>query len=623
MDGRAVAGNIRPPAGTRLPGWLVATLTLGLGLTAADYALARLIGPWLVKDVPVGRLQASLNLIALVAFGVVLVVAFGAGLMGAARGIRRGVERRWANLVGVLFGCALVPGGLLTYALAEKLPISVRPTEINLGLIAAGAVTGWLVSELRRGQIRRAKPEMGASQMISAALILTLTGVGFAPSVQGGSRQRAQEAAAINSGDIVAAQCDLISIEESGQLEIALIGVTLGASFAYKETGYANGTWEAEVTEGLQGGLTLGLGEHIGAQALTGTALAEGLSLSMKALGDLERVNTYEIPQKGPADRTVKLELLNFLDSTVMLPGESQLSAGDGTSAILAQYQAEYPTVTDLSLNGTLNFSVEAGVLILYNVDMTMGAGAGVILSAGGNPSTNHNYVANPAQVDIYINLRGEGGGEISTLLATFGATAAGEAVLTMEMAPNASTQVWLPTLVQVTATLEGGLAGGFGFSWDQLTKTLGTDLLASKLAGLGAKSTETAGVKATMTQTLSFKDHPEDLVRLQDFFAAYQKAVAKNATRADLRSLQAKAKAFGEAFQRDGEPTLVIYVTDNTEQSVQFQMGTVFVDGASAGQGGTTEKLLLAMYRNKAGHWVASSSCVAGNSPAVVTPSA
>jgi hypothetical protein len=361
------------------------------------------------------------------------------------------------------------------------------------------------------------------------------------------------------------------------------------------------------------------VGEHIGAKALAGVGLGEGLSFTLKALGDFERVNTYGLKRKPSADAAVKLELLNFLDGVVMLPGLNQVSGQGSASSFLDQYQERYPSTTDVSLAGKLTLSVDAGALSFYSADVTLGEGAGVTLKGDSAQGTTHYYVANPSSVDIYINLSAEGQGQVSQWLA---GGASGEAVLSMRIEPKAQTVPWVPTSVEVDGTLEGDLSGVAGETWAQLMTGLGAKAkaaLASSLAGLSVKFSGSVGLKGKMTQTLDLVTHPQDALDLYAFFDAYEKALDKNATDADLKSLEAAGQKFAQDFLRDADGNLFIYLTNKAGVTVSFQMGTVFVDGASAGIDGTTEHLLLAIYKNDAGEWVPSTSCA--GSPTLTPP--
>jgi hypothetical protein len=142
---------------------------------------------------------------------------------------------------------------------------------------------------------------------------------------------------------------------------------------------------------------------------------------------------------------------------------------------------------------------------------------------------------------------------------------------------------------------------------------------LASSLAGLSLSFSASLGLKGEMTQTLDLVAHPQDALDLEAFFAAYEKALDKNATDADLKNLQAAGQQFAQDFLRDADGHLFIYVTNKAGVSASFQMGTVFVDGASGGIDGTTEHLLLALYKNDAGEWVPSMQCV--GSPTLAPP--
>ncbi len=616
-----------------MPGWLVAFLVMGVGLTAADFAIARVIGPMLLRDAAMGQLRSTLRLIVLLDFGAVFILAVLAGAAGARRSIRRGARHRWTNVVGVLFGCALVPACLLEYAALVTAAIPVKPTEVNLALIAAGAIVGWMLAEFNRGigsGGRKPAPIPSPSQVTAAGLILALgwlptsamSSPSSAPPVASTSMQLTAAAMpAIIPSDIQAADCNLLSVEESGNLGITIFSVDLGHSYAYRETQKADGSWEAQVIAGLQGGLKIGLGEHIGQKQLSGTALSEGISFSLAAIGDLETVNTYSIVDRGAADATVKQQTLNYLGDTVMLPGESQFTKGAGTSALLGHFNTEYPTASDISLAGKLTLSASAGLLLSYNIDMSVGAGAGVTLKDAQN-KTSTDFVRKPASAEIYMNLSGDGTGEMAGLLNSFGAKAGGEVVMTLALEPNASGPNF--TSLQLESTVDVGASGGLAASGDKISlvsAALGKSMPAKLLTafkGVDANSNQTLGAKLTADATLDFKKYPLDQALFVAFFAAFQRSLAKDATTADQQNLTLATRALAAAIRNHGDFTFKGYATNQNDQNVGIQVGTVFVNGANVGTAGRIERLVLAAYKTGSADWAVSATCKPSATPSI-----
>jgi hypothetical protein len=569
-------------------------IIFALLLIIGNLLVMRFAAPALLRSAELAHIKSTLVQIVVLTYASTFVAALLAGAAAGLRGLRRGSVSRAGNLSSALFGTLLVVVAIISYALVARLPVPGRSTEINLGLVAIGALLGSFLADLR-GRGRRGpatiptpgpRPPAGAI-VASLCMLVNLAGSGF---------------------DFERSDCVIQSRELSVDVDVTVLSFSLGPHFAYQEVQHADGKWEASGTTGVMGGLHMVLGEHIAANLFKGSKLQEGLSLELDADGLLTTVETYELDTKEATDNAVKWDALHYLDSVVALPGVAeliQLAIPPDTMSSTAKI----PKETDIELAGSVKLSVHTAAGLGYAVDLALGSKGGLKV-LGADPTRQP--IDNPKEIDIYVGLNGEVDASVTALLATVNGHGAGDLVLTMAIGPpKVLPQVWLPSKVSLVAGGEVGGGGGFAFSNEGTAATAAKTGLATALKDFGSAASGALRLEVASELNFSLDDgHPADWQAFADFFGALEPVLRGQPTPAQLAALQTATQAFALALARDGAFRAALYASAAGNLSVAVAMGEIFSVGARGEADMATEDLKGAIFVDQTRQWVASRSC-------------